>query len=232
MTLAVVPVAPLERGKLRLSTIFSREERKMLMKAMLTDVLLALEEAKSVEETLVVTSDEEILKLARRLGVSSLKEGRPEELNSAVREATNWALKSGFEGMLVIHADLPLVKPHLIDNVTSVEEPCVVLCPSRDGGTNMLFRSPPGVIDPLFGPLSFARHLENARRVGVEARVFDSFFASLDVDTPSDLYPILIYGFGTHTYGCVKSLSSRLMSDKERLRRALAGNDYHGYAST
>ena len=64
----------------------------------------------------------------------------------------------------------------------------VVIVPDRHGaGTNALLLSPPDVIEPSFGPGSFARHAARAHAAGTVVRVAEIRSLGLDVDTPDDL---------------------------------------------
>ena len=59
--------------------------------------------------------------------------------------------------------------------------------PSRDGGTNGLYR-PIGLPLPfLFGPGSLARHIDAARERDIAARLFRAPGLELDIDQPDDL---------------------------------------------
>jgi 2-phospho-L-lactate guanylyltransferase len=63
-----------------------------------------------------------------------------------------------------------------------------VIVPDRHGtGTNALLLTPPDVIEPSFGPGSFARH----RELAGTASVAELPSLLLDVDTPDDLATLL-----------------------------------------
>ena len=63
-----------------------------------------------------------------------------------------------------------------------------MIVPDRHGsGTNALLLSPPGVIEPSFGPGSFARHAARAHAAQTVVRVAEVRSLGLDVDTPDDL---------------------------------------------
>jgi 2-phospho-L-lactate guanylyltransferase (CobY/MobA/RfbA family) len=64
----------------------------------------------------------------------------------------------------------------------------VVVAPSdaRDG-TNALLLSPPGVIEPAFGPSSLEAHLRAAAAVGASVQVVADPELGFDLDTPDDL---------------------------------------------
>ena len=63
-----------------------------------------------------------------------------------------------------------------------------MIVPDRHGtGTNALLLTPPDVIEPAFGPGSFARHSELAGH----GRVAELPSLTLDIDTPDDLATLL-----------------------------------------
>ena len=67
----------------------------------------------------------------------------------------------------------------------------MVIVPDRHGaGTNALLLSPPDVIEPSFGPGSFARHAARAHAAGTTVRVAEVRSLGLDVDTPDDLHAL------------------------------------------
>jgi 2-phospho-L-lactate guanylyltransferase (CobY/MobA/RfbA family) len=84
---------------------------------------------------------------------------------------------------MVVHADLPLLRPaDLAPVVEHLESGGRAIAPSSDGGTSLL-----GASDPMptsYGPGSFHRHLV---RLGPGVRVFVSLGLALDLDTVSDL---------------------------------------------
>ena len=64
----------------------------------------------------------------------------------------------------------------------------VVLVPSRDfSGTNIIARSPAGVIPTLFGRMSLAKHLDECRRAQVPCEIIRQKGPALDLDLPADL---------------------------------------------
>ena len=71
----------------------------------------------------------------------------------------------------------------------------VVLAPGRGGGTNMiLVRNPQ--FRTCYEGLSFPKHLDQARGLGLQAGVFYSYLAGCDIDEPQDLAEVLLHGKG------------------------------------
>jgi 2-phospho-L-lactate/phosphoenolpyruvate guanylyltransferase len=186
---AIVPLNILKKSKARLSPILKPAEREQLTLAMLKDVLSALRKAKRIHSVTLVSADRGLRRICKRLGASFLWEGRRRGLNRGVKLAVRHAQSRGASSVLVIHSDLPLLKPQEIDAFVKRSEGCsVALTPSKDrDGTNALLMRPPQVIRPVFGKNSFRKHLSLARQGKVRSRVLLFDGISFDVDTPRDL---------------------------------------------
>lgn len=75
-----------------------------------------------------------------------------------------------------------------------------MLVPSRDfSGTNIIARSPAGVIPTLFGRLSLVRHLDECRQAGVPCEIIRQAGPALDLDLLSDLHEFVRSGGSTNT---------------------------------
>ena len=187
MLYAIVPVKSLQLAKGRLAHIFTLPERRALVLAMLGDVLAALRATTALSGTIVVSRDAEVLALAARSGASALLE-RADDLNGAFAQAAAFAELSGATRILALPADLPLITPAEITGLiaTGVESG-VALAPSRDGGTNGLYRPVAAALPVLFGVGSLARHLAAARERGLAARLFRAPGLELDIDRPDDV---------------------------------------------
>ena len=191
MTLwAIVPVKPLRTAKSRLSSVLTRDEREILSQQMLINTLDLLREVKEIERTLVVSRDTKALSIARKHGARTVTENGAPELNNALARATVVAQQYDISGVLVIPADLPLMRMDDVEKLISraTDPPVVVIAPDRHGsGTNALLSSPPGLIAYDFGTDSFERHVARAKAAGVRLVVFENPSIGLDVDLPEDL---------------------------------------------
>jgi 2-phospho-L-lactate guanylyltransferase len=187
---AIVPVKPLRRAKSRLAGVLTDEERASLSQRLLQHTLEVLGEIPEIERTLVVSRDSRALALARKHGAHTVTERGTPELNQALVRATMVAKEYGAAGVLVLPADLPLLK---IEDVQTLIEasrnpPVVVLVPDRHGeGTNALLVRPSGLIEYDFGPDSFQRHQEQAKALGARIEIRSIPSLGLDLDLPEDL---------------------------------------------
>ena len=188
---AVVPVKNLEASKRRLSTLFSPQERSLLTLAMLEDVLRALQ-ASDLDEIVVIGSDCAIQRMADRFGVCYL-EASQDGLNSALIEAAAWCMGEQADWVLVLPADIPLLRPVDVNQIIEmgVSASSVVLSPSHDGGTNALFQSTPTLVEPHFGPASFGAHIEQVHHKDSKVRFYGSLNILHDIDSAQDLKKVL-----------------------------------------
>lgn len=190
MLWAIVPVKPLRRAKSRLASVLNRDERAALSQEMLVHTLGVLKEVPGIERVLVVSRDSQALALARDLGAHTVTERGEPQLNSALVRATLVARGYGVSGVLVLPADLPLLRKEDIEMLLSraKDPPVVVIVPDRHRkGTNALLASPPGLIEYDFGPDSFKLHQQRAQEAGARVEVCELSSLGLDVDLPEDL---------------------------------------------
>jgi 2-phospho-L-lactate guanylyltransferase len=191
MTLwAIVPVKPLRRGKSRLSTILTEDERTDLNKRLLANTLETLSEIPEIEQILVVSRDQAALSLAREFGARTVLENGMPLLNIALTRATVVAREYATRGVLIVPADLPLITPEDVRVMLGKvkEPPVVVIAPDRHReGTNALLVCPAGLIEYDFGLGSFERHCELVRSVGARLEIVELDSLALDMDVPEDL---------------------------------------------
>jgi len=94
---AIVPVKPLLIGKSRLGSVLSGEERARLNRMLLERTLGVLKDTPSIDGSLVVSRDPEVLAIAREFGARTvLEHGQTQsDLNLALMRAT--AVAKAFE---------------------------------------------------------------------------------------------------------------------------------------
>ncbi|MDP2937080.1 MAG: 2-phospho-L-lactate guanylyltransferase [Dehalococcoidia bacterium] len=185
---AIIPVKDLDKSKSRLGPALGLEERVALSLEMLERVVLAASETEGIS-TLVVSRDQRALVLAQKKGVNTLHD-RWQDLNASLEGAAIWCRGHGASSIMVLHADLPLIKPEDIAAMMQpgASSPCVVISPCRrQEGTNALFLRPPGIIPFNFGRGSFQAHLDLAAERGIAAHVHRSPTIATDIDTIEDL---------------------------------------------
>ena len=190
MRFALVPIKDLSKAKERLYPILSQSERTDLAYAMLEDVLIALRGSRLLDRILVVTLDENAVKLAESLDIEVIKETKQNGESESVDLASTICKEMGAESVLVIPGDAPLITPEDVDFILEKEKPyhSVILVPARDElGTNAILRKPPDVIPSRFGYDSFKKHIEEARRRNIPYEIHKLPRVALDLDEPEDL---------------------------------------------
>lgn len=181
-------------AKSRLTSLLSIEERRALAFAMLDDVLDIVSDFGGV----TVLSrpgldrsalDKSILNRDVEVVESSL------ELNDALNALIeNHAGRGWPSDLLIAMADLALLTDDDMKSILKTEGD-VVLSPGRGGGTNMILIRSPG-FRTCYRGLSFPKHLDFARRSGLEAGIYASYRTGCDIDEPEDLAEVLIHGQG------------------------------------
>ena len=187
---AIVPVKPLTKGKSRLTSVFTDEERAVFNFSMFDKTMKTLRAARGVDQIFVISRDPEALALANGYGARMVQEDSNSELNKALLQATTAAQLDGASSVLIIPVDLPLLTAESVSQMIerAGTQPVMVIAPDRRReGTNGLLLSPPGLIPYCYGPNSFQRHIELAKQKGLRVEINDDPAFALDLDLPEDL---------------------------------------------
>ena len=187
---AIVPVKALHESKSRLRDVLTPVARVELTREMLLNTLQVLAEVPEIERTLVVSADSSVLALARESGAEVVDERGSPSLNKSLNQATAIASERRAEAVLILPADLPLLKAaDVLDLIVRAHDPPVVIVsPDRKrNGTNALFVAPPGTIEYEFGPDSFEHHVRSAEASGARVEIIELPTIALDLDAPEDL---------------------------------------------
>jgi 2-phospho-L-lactate guanylyltransferase len=189
-TAAILPVKRFAHAKQRLGASIADPLRMRLAHAMVSDVLVAVGQAASIERAIVVTSEPAVTREARAQGALVLDDAQQAGQSAAVSIGVARALSDGYERVLCIPGDCPALEPGELDRllVAAGDEAEVVVVPDRHGtGTNGLLLRPPDVIVPSFGPGSCERHRALAQAAGAGCRLEHPSSLLLDIDTGEDL---------------------------------------------
>ncbi len=207
---AVVPFKSFTRGKNRLRVRYSDSEMEQILHALLLDVLGALGCAHEVDYLAVLTDDEAVARVARAAGADVRLRTPDPGLNEAIELAAKELEADGYEALLVVLGDLPLLRGADIDEVVKAgEQHEIVLVPSSDGGTALLLLRPPRRIPLRFGPNSASRHAEVAGKAKLRACELDSpeEICRVDLDTLEDAERILTSGIPCRTRDVLQRLA-------------------------
>jgi 2-phospho-L-lactate/phosphoenolpyruvate guanylyltransferase len=211
--LVILPIKSFSQAKQRLRGELSDADRRALVDAMFSDVLVALRRIPALESIIVVSGDRTAQRIAQGYGALVVEDDERGH-NSAAKKGIAVALEDGIERVLLVPGDCPLMDPKEIEQllVHPVGERSALIVPDRHGtGTNALVLGPPDVLAPSFGPDSRRRHMADADAAGVPAEVVEVPCLGLDVDTPEDLEALQQHlagsrGGAAHTRGMLNQL--------------------------
>ncbi len=181
----LVPVKRFSAAKGRLAGVLGDAERAALAEWMASGVLHVVAEI----PTFVACDDEEVARWAQRLGANIIW-GPGLGLNGAVDDGVAHITASGFDHVLVSHADLAI--PEALLDVARAGHITLVPDRRRDG-TNVMSFPATHPVRAAYGAGSFTRHLQQAlamSTVAVDVRWDPEL--SLDLDTARDLAHPLI----------------------------------------
>jgi 2-phospho-L-lactate guanylyltransferase len=189
VTAAVLPIKTFSRAKHRLSEAVEVPDRRALAEAMAGDVLDALPLVPGLDRVIAVTAEPRAADAARAAGAEVVHDPEEAGQSAAALRGIEAALAAGAERALLVPGDCPALDPLEVGALLARQGRAgVVIVPDRHGaGTNALLLSPPDVIEPSFGPGSFARHAARAHAAGTVVRVAEVRSLGLDVDTADDL---------------------------------------------
>ena len=215
-TFAIIPVSRFNNAKTRLSPKLTINERENLLKAMLKDVISALNG--TVDNIIVVSSDDDVLYYVEEFNVETFKEIGDTGLNGGLAQAMEYSSKF-CNNVLIVPSDVPLLKNNLVKKILEKgEEFDVVIAPAKGGGTNALL-CPVKDFTTKFGDYSFFEHIKEAKKNGLTHTIFDSFYISLDVNTAEDLGEIMLHGSETEASKYLRKVHLQVKSNhgSERL---------------
>lgn len=196
---ALVPVRSLSAGKTRLAGFVTPAVRESLMRRMVVNAVESALGSGAVDEVVIVSPDDAALALARTWHPRASALRQPPErpgLIAALDQGRDYAEARGASALLIIFGDLPLLDRDDIRNLVRRAVP-VVIAPDRHGeGTNALFLrlsaiAPGERFAFQFGEGSYARHVDEAHRLGLDVATSTGDGTAFDLDTPADLAVLL-----------------------------------------
>ncbi|MDP6626766.1 MAG: 2-phospho-L-lactate guanylyltransferase [Methanopyri archaeon] len=171
-------------GKTRLAESFGPDERATLVENMAERVVRT---ASEVAPVYLLAREDPPPKVAAHVHDTLNDLGRG--LNVELEAAIDTLLANGYDGLLVLPGDIPLVTTTILERALRLlDDHDVVVVPATDGGTALLGIRSPRQSRMLFGERSSCMiHTENARSQGLSVLLLDSEGPLLDVDTADDL---------------------------------------------
>lgn len=175
----LVPVKAFHRAKLRLAPVLVEADRAALARTMADHVL----DCTGGFPVAVVCDDPDVAAWADARG--ALVVWSPGlGLNGAVEAGVDRLADEGARKVIVVHADLPLAR----DVGWMAAFAGVTLVPDRAGdGTNAACVPAAQGFHFSYGPGSFTRHADEARRLRLPLRIVREPLLAHDIDLPADL---------------------------------------------
>lgn len=198
-TLAVIPLRGSLVSKTRLTPIFRTQQRQRLVWAMLDHVVSATQASGVVDEIVIVTRDAEAVAnhvevddTIRILAQPSDLEG----LNGALEFGRTWAGEQGFDALLLVPGDLPMISATDVQAIVSHAEDVVIAPDCHGDGTNAMLLRLAAVRAAeetagerfrfMMGMWSSSNHRAAAEQIGLSCAVLALSGLELDLDTPDD----------------------------------------------
>lgn len=175
----VIPIRSFTDAKARLSSRLGPEERAALARRLAAQVARAA----APHAVIVVSTAAEVERWAADAGYSTCRD--PGSLDTAATAGCHAARAAGARRIVVAHADLPFVTT--FESVLGVGDEVVLVADRHGDGTPVLSLPAEHAFGFAYGPGSFARHVEEAHRLGLAARVVDDPALAFDIDVPADL---------------------------------------------
>ncbi len=188
MTEIIIPIKNLSHAKQRLAEILSPGERAGLVLAMLDDLLTVITRLDN-GRVWVVGNDDDVFDVARKHDSRIVREKHPAGYNPAV--ALGLANVPPGCNVAILPGDVPLATEAeiaaLIAPVASERREVRLVADRNRRGTNGLFLSSADLLQPAFGPDSFAEYRRMVRREGMNPEIVSAPGLAHDVDLPADL---------------------------------------------
>ncbi len=198
----------LKNPKSRLSSILTLDERIHLAKLMLKDVVDVV--SKFTDDILILVPPNTEVEIDAKIEEDS------RDLDSAVNARI-------VGDTAIIMSDLPLLNVKTLKRFFDCDGD-IVIAPGRKGGTNMLLiRDERFRVSYHYG--SFFKHIAIAERLGLKVEIFDSFYASLDIDDESDLLELLMHGKGKRSCEYLRSIGFEVDFSKKDPTLVRRSND-------
>lgn len=191
---AIVAVNARARCKTRLGALLGPGRRVALARAMLERVLGAVCSAPVVDSVLVVSPERD--RVANDIPVI---QDAGLDLNAAFDAGRRVARDRGATALLLLPADLPLLRPvDLCRLVQTGRRGRVAIAPDRHGrGTNGLYLPADAPFVLRFGTESCVRHQAESRRLGLTVELVRSPGLQADLDTAEDMPALLAHRRGS-----------------------------------
>lgn len=196
---AIVPVKTFSRAKTRLN--LSSDKREELCKIMLEEVVRTISNSKIFDMILVVSKDENALKLTKQFGAQEIFDNDESGVNHAISLADNFLANNGCNTSIVFPQDIPFMQTEDIENLILFQKSpkSVLVVPSRRfDGTNALLRSPANLMGTHYDEDSYKIHLHVGKSLTYNTSLVLLRRIMFDIDNQEDLKLLLTQNEKSH----------------------------------
>jgi 2-phospho-L-lactate guanylyltransferase len=189
---AIIPVKTFSKSKTRLN--LSTDKTEELCKIMLEEVIRTISNSKIFNIILVVSKDENALKLTKRFGAQEIFDNEESGVNHAISLADNFLANNGCNTSVVFPQDIPFIQTEDIENLILFQKSpkSVLVVPSRRfDGTNALLRSPATLMRTHYDEDSYKIHLHVGKSLTRNTSLVLLRRIMLDIDNQEDLKLLL-----------------------------------------
>ena len=186
-TSAIIPVKTFSKAKTRLN--LQQDCKEEICSLMLQEVLRTVSDCKIVNQIILVTKDEDALKIGRQFNVVGIFD---DELgvNNAINLADEYLSDKNFDCSVIFPQDIPTMTSADIETLLGFIKSTnsVIIVPSRQfNGTNALVRCPSGLMQTKYDLGSYTHQIDAARTRTNNISIALIRRIMLDIDDESDL---------------------------------------------
>ena len=186
-TSAIIPVKTFSKAKTRLN--LQPDCKEEICSLMLQEVLRTVSDCKIINQIVLVTKDEDALKIGRQfngVGIFDDELG----VNNAINLADEYLSDKNFDCSVIFPQDIPTMTSTDIETLLGFIKSTnsVIIVPSRQfNGTNALVRCPSGLMQTKYDLGSYTHQIDAARTRTNNISIALIRRMMLDIDDESDL---------------------------------------------
>ena len=186
-TTAIIPVKTFSKAKTRLN--LQQDCREEICRLMLQEVLKTISSCEIINQTVLVSKDEDALKIGRQFNSIEIFDDES-GVNNAIDLADEYLADKEFDCSIIFPQDIPTMTSSdieiLLGFIKSTNS--VVVVPSRQfNGTNALVRCPSGLMQTRYDMGSYTHQIEAAKTKTANISIALIRRIMLDIDDESDL---------------------------------------------
>lgn len=185
---AIIPVKTFSKSKTRLN--LSLNQREDLCRIMLEEVVGTISNTKNIDKIIVVSKDEEALKLTKKFDVKEIFDDDESGVNHAVSLADSYLANNEWDTSIVFPQDIPFIQSEDIEDIIQFSKSphSILVVPSRRfDGTNALLRRPNNLMKTHYDEDSYKIHLEIGKSMTSNTSLILLRRIMLDIDNQEDL---------------------------------------------